>query len=133
MRDIILMIRFSFFEVIEHLFNPVHCLLNIRKVMSDNGRMYLSTPRRPFWMRNRKNHFHEFQDNSLENLLKRVGFEVVKKKKLRNRPFLQCFKGFRSFLRIFVDKSVLMECKKVGIPKVIPFIDYSMKSDGGTS
>lgn len=122
-----------FFEVIEHLFNPLHCLLNIRKVMSDNGRIYLSTPIRPFWMRNRKNHFHEFQDNSLENLLKRAGFEVLKKKKLRNRPVLQCFKGFRSFLRIFFDKSVLMECKKVGIPKVIPVINYSMTSDSGTS
>ena len=33
------------FEIIEHLFNPLHNLLEIKKCLKDNGVLYLSTPR----------------------------------------------------------------------------------------
>ena len=57
------------FEVIEHLFNPLHLLLEIHKVLSSEGRLYLSTPKRRPHIMWYKYHFHEFSKQELNNLI----------------------------------------------------------------
>ena len=108
------------FEIAEHLFNPLFVLLNVRKTLKEGGILYLSTPRRPFFLRNKNHHFHEYQDKSLENLLKRAGFEITKTKLFRTRSVVSGLKGFRPLLRVLFEKIILVEARKVKLPIVEP-------------
>lgn len=102
------------FEVIEHLFNPLHLLLEIQKVLSSKGRLYLSTPkRRPHFMWY-KYHFHEFSKSELINLIDRAGFEIIRKQyKMSGRPLIGYFKGIRPISRLFLERKCLLELRKV--------------------
>ena len=101
------------FEVVEHLFNPLHMLLEIRKVLKDDGTLFLSTPkRRPHCMWY-KHHFHEFSKRELLDLLERAGFSIVRIEYHRSgRPILGYFRGIRSFLRLFIERKCILELKK---------------------
>jgi len=111
------------FEIAEHLFNPLFVLLNVRKTLKDGGVLYLSTPRRPFFLRNKNHHFHEYQDKSLENLLERAGFKITKTRLFRTRSLASGFRGLRPLLRVFFEKIILIEAYKIEIPTVKP-IEY---------
>ncbi|MDH4071438.1 MAG: class I SAM-dependent methyltransferase, partial [Ignavibacteria bacterium] len=71
------------FEVIEHLMNPLRFLLQVKSVLSSNGRLFISTPiNKPKFLW-REDHFHEFDEYRLEILLRKAGFHVVKKQIMR--------------------------------------------------
>jgi SAM-dependent methyltransferase len=100
------------FEVLEHLFNPLHFLFEVYKVLSNDGRFYLSTPKaRPhfLWF---KHHFHEFHQRELINLIKRSGFEIARMKYYRTLPIWHGFTGFRPFLRLLLQRKCLLELRK---------------------
>lgn len=78
-------------EVIEHLGNPENTLNKIRELLTDNGRLVLSTPNK--WaflnkLRNRidggglivwdETHIQELNPISLSSLLKKTGFKIEK-------------------------------------------------------
>lgn len=111
------------FEVLEHLFNPLYCLLKIREVMKDNGKLFVSTPQRPLLLRNKDFHFHEFQDKSLSMLLCRAGFHILRTRRIRWRPISKCLYGVRPMLRLFLDRTILLECEKARLPQVIPRVE----------
>jgi len=99
------------FEVIEHLFNPLHCLLEIKKALSPGGRIYLSTPcgkPRLLWS---PHHFHEMSSRSINALLQRAGLSVVRQKKIRILPWWHYLTGFRPLLRGVCDRTWLFELK----------------------
>ncbi|MBT3216225.1 MAG: methyltransferase domain-containing protein [Candidatus Marinimicrobia bacterium] len=102
------------FEVVEHLFNPLHLLLEINKVLVDGGTLYLSTPkRRPHFMWY-KYHFHEFSKEELENLINRAGFKIKRMDyKMSGRPLIGYFRGIRPILRLFLERKCLLEIIKV--------------------
>lgn len=101
------------FEVIEHLFNPLHLLLEINKILDNNGTLILSTPkRRPHFMWY-KYHFHEFSKEELKNLISRAGFQINRVEyKMSGRPLIGYFKGIRPFFRLFLERKCLLELKK---------------------
>lgn len=101
------------FEVIEHLFNPLHCLLGMRKKLMPGGRIYLSTPRhKPHSMWG--NHFHEMSDKSLFALLDRAGLRVVRRKKIFIMPLRSLLTGIRPWLRLIFDRVWLFELEAKG-------------------
>jgi len=102
------------FEVIEHLFNPLHLLLEINGVLENDGSLILSTPkRRPHFMWY-KYHFHEFSKEELDNLITRAGFKVKRiEYKMSGRPLIGYIKGIRPFLRLFLERKCLLELKKI--------------------
>jgi|TARA_B100000315_G_scaffold258072_1_gene308982 hypothetical protein len=102
------------FEVVEHLFNPLHLLLEINKVLETNGSLILSTPkRRPHFMWY-KYHFHEFSKEELQNLITRAGFKIKRiEYKMSGRPLLGYFKGVRPILRLFLERKCLLELIKI--------------------
>lgn len=106
------------FEIAEHLFNPLYVLLNVRKSLKERGLLYLSTPRRPHFLRNKNHHFHEYQDKSLENLLERAGFLITRKHLFRTRSLASGLKGFRPLLRVLFEKIIILEAMKTEIPVV---------------
>ncbi len=96
------------FEVIEHLFNPLFCLLEMKRVLKPNGRIYLSTPRfKPHFLWG--NHFHEMSDKSLFALIDRAGLKIVRKQKIFVAPWRSLLTGFRPWLRLVLDRHWLLE------------------------
>ncbi|MFC1746993.1 class I SAM-dependent methyltransferase [Candidatus Neomarinimicrobiota bacterium] len=70
------------FEVLEHLFNPLFHLLQIHQVLTDGGRLFLSTPKgKPYFLWSPE-HFHEMGTERLKDLLTRIGED--------RESFLQC-------------------------------------------
>jgi hypothetical protein len=99
------------FEVIEHLYNPLHLLLEIRKVLdpSPSSRLFLSTPAwKPGFLQS-PDHFHEMPRRSLDALLSRAGFDVVRSEEFGIRSPLFCLKGVRPLLRCLFEKIRIFE------------------------
>ena len=101
------------FEVIEHLFNPLHLLLQMSNVLNSKGTIFLSTPkRRPHFMWY-KYHFHEFSQSELTNLFNRANLYINNKTfKMSGRPLINYFKGIRPLLRLFIERKCLVQLSK---------------------
>jgi SAM-dependent methyltransferase len=100
------------FEVLEHLFNPLHFLLEAHKSLTADGRLYLSTPKgKPhfLWF---KHHFHEFHQRELIHIIERAGFKIARMEYKRIYPVWRGFLGFRPFLRLCMERKCLLELKK---------------------
>ncbi|NTU93051.1 MAG: class I SAM-dependent methyltransferase [Chlorobiaceae bacterium] len=94
------------FEVLEHLYNPLHLLLELRKSLSPvaSSRLFVSTPAwKPGFLQS-PDHFHEMSRRSIESLFERAGFSVVRFDEFRLRPFLFCLTGIRPLLRCLFEK-----------------------------
>ena len=63
-------------QVIEHVFNPLFLLLNIKSVMKDRAALILATPMKPYWITQSTRHFHEMDKYRLYKLIKRAGFTI---------------------------------------------------------
>lgn len=96
------------FEVLEHLFNPLHLLLEIKKILKKDGVLYLSTPKGKPHFLSWKHHFHEIYERDLLALFKRAGFKVNKLSYHRIRPFGKVI-GFRPLLRFFLERKTVVE------------------------
>ena len=99
------------FEVLEHLFNPLHCLLQMKWVLAPDGRIYISTPRyKPHFLWG--NHFHEMSEKSILALFERAGLRVVRRKTIFIMPWRSLLTGFRPWLRLIFDRGYLFELVK---------------------
>ena len=105
-----------FSHVIEHLFNPLVCLENIKQVLHPNGIMILACPVKPHFLTWGKGHFHEMDSYRLEKLLKRAGFEILIWKKFRNIRTWKSFIGIRPILRQFFKVQTVIICRKESNP-----------------
>ena len=97
------------FEVLEHLFNPLFHLSQIKEVLSDSGKLILSTPLskpRFLWS---KEHFHEMSITSIEALFHEAELKIVRKEFFRVHPIFFYVKGIRPLLRLFFDKIQIYE------------------------
>lgn len=99
------------FEVIEHLFNPLHLLQQIHHVMKKDGILFLSTPKGKPHFLVAAHHFHEMYERDLRALIKRAGFDIVRLEYHRVRPLSHCI-GFRPLLRFFLERKTMLELKK---------------------
>jgi len=96
-------------DVIEHLFNPLHCLIEIKRVMYNNTKLYVGLPSRGklLWA---KGHFHEIDSYRFNLLCKKAGFKIVHKMKYKVwRHPLSYFTGIRMFLRLFFEYGIIYE------------------------
>jgi len=99
------------FEIIEHLFNPLHFLLEIKNILNEDGTLYLSTPKgKPYFLWS-KEHFHEMGYKRLFSLIDRAGFKIIRKQEIRIQPIYFYFTGVRPILRFFFEKHLILELK----------------------
>ena len=97
------------FEVLEHLFNPLFNLVQIKNILNPNGRLILSSPLakpRILWS---EEHFHEMSKNSIQALFKAAGLKVLRENHFRVYPVTFYFKGIRPLLRLIYDKIQIYE------------------------
>jgi hypothetical protein len=90
------------FEVIEHVANPLHLLLQMRKLIEkSDGVIYISYPSMPQWLWN-YNHYNEIQEKRFKWLLERANLSILQhvKKPLYGRWY-SYFYGIRPFFRLF--------------------------------
>lgn len=99
------------FEVVEHLFNPLHLLLQCKNVLSEEGILYLSMPTyKPAFLWS-QDHFHEMTEGSFSSLLERSGFEIKRKEVFKVHPWSFYFTGFRPLLRGLFDRRIICELR----------------------
>ena len=98
-------------HTIEHQFNPLHTLLELRKVMSEESVMYIILPNKPkfLWW---EGHFHEIDNYRMTLLLKRAGYEIISYERHRAwRNWKFYLKGIRPLLRVFLEFNAYYEVK----------------------
>jgi hypothetical protein len=101
-------------HVIEHLFNPLFCLMELRKRMVVGGNLIIATP----WcsenlkLRFTNGHFHEIDEKRMSKLFHRAGFMLVNK--FYYRRMGGGFNGIRPLIRLIQQKNVIYHCVKIG-------------------
>lgn len=98
-------------HTIEHQFNPLHTLLELRKVMNAETKMFIILPCKPkfLWW---EGHFHEIDNYRMKLLLKRAGLNIVSYERhrvFRNWKFY--LTGIRPLLRLFCEYNDYYEVK----------------------
>ena len=98
------------FEVVEHLYNPLHALLEVRHLLAGgNGRLFVSMPlRKPLYLAS-PDHFHEMSRQSARSLFARAGFMVVRSGEFRIRHPLFYLTGLKPLLRAMYEKVQIYE------------------------
>ena len=98
------------FEVREHLYNPLHALLEVKHLLNgDSARAYVSMPlRKPLFLAS-PGHFHEMSRQSALSLFTRAGFSIVRSEEFRIRPLLFYLTGFKPLLRAVFEKVQIYE------------------------
>ena len=97
------------FEIIEHLFNPLHFLTEIKGVLNEGGILYLSTPRgKPYFLWS-KDHFHEMGYSRLKSLLDYAGFRIIHMEAIRIQPSSFFLTGIRPILRFIYERHLILK------------------------
>ncbi|ABL66428.1 methyltransferase domain-containing protein [Chlorobium phaeobacteroides] len=98
------------FEVLEHLFNPLHALLQVRRVLAgQDARLFVSMPLAKPAMLASLDHFHEMSGDAALSLFTRAGFRVVRSDAFRIRKWPFYLTGLKPVLRAFYEKVVIYE------------------------
>ena len=93
------------FEVLEHLFNPLFCLENIKKHLRSNGKIFISIPKRMPHFLCGKNHFHEFDKHRFRYMIEYAGLKIIKQDVFNSRyDWSFYFTGIRPILRLLFFK-----------------------------
>lgn len=77
------------FELLEHLYNPLFHLMELHRVLSPTGSLYLDTPNdyslihkaEHILSRKYRPHFHQFSERDLRDIMVRAGFEIIELRK----------------------------------------------------
>jgi len=94
-------------HTIEHQFNPLFTLLELKKVMKPGSIMIIAVPQRPKFLWT-DHHFNEIDDYRMKLILERAGLKIEKQKTfVIKRGFLFHISGLRRFLRLFLNKQTM--------------------------
>ena len=98
------------FEVLEHLYNPLHALLEVRHLLAGaDARLFLSMPLwKPAYLAS-PDHFHEMTRSEALSLFSRAGFAVLRSAEFRIRHPLFYLTGVKPLLRAWYEKVQIYE------------------------
>ncbi len=98
------------FEVLEHLFNPLHALLELKRLLADeDARLFVSMPLwKPSYLAS-PDHFHEMTRREALLLFRRAGFAVLRSAEFRIRQPLFYLTGVKPLLRAWYEKVKIYE------------------------
>ena len=98
------------FEVLEHLYNPLHLLLEVRRILEGaDARLFVSMPLwKPAYLAS-PDHFHEMTRSEALSLFSRAGFAVLRSAEFRIRHPLFYLTGVKPLLRAWYEKVQIYE------------------------
>jgi len=99
------------FEVLEHLYNPLFFLENLRNALLLDGCIYLSTPYQFPQFLKAVHHFHEIPTDRLMWLFDEAGLRIIKQDKATIAGKFYEHLGVRPFLR-YLQKTRLYKLSK---------------------
>ena len=82
-------------HLFEHVYNPIHFLLKINKVLKTDGFQYISLPNMPHWLSNSYSnslnfeHTYYYDLDILENLFSKTGFKILDYKTSKHSIFIK--------------------------------------------
>ena len=103
------------FEVLEHLMNPLWNLRECRRVLKDEGKIYVTTPKGGFpstfmWL---DTHFHELDQKRIAILAQSADLRITRIERFNKSPFYWWKMGvIRPTLRVFFGGWFYIEFKK---------------------
>ena len=99
-------------EVLEHVMNPLMFLYDLKWYLTEDGKLYISTPLIPFisWYQWNE-HFTEYKEANLDILFKYAGFKIVRKRIFRPFKWWFYFTGIRPFARLMM-RNIIYELVK---------------------
>ena len=98
------------FEVLEHLYNPLHALLEVKRLLAGNdARLFVSMPLWKPAVLASPDHFHEMTHRSACSLFLRAGFSVLRNAEFRIRHPLFYLTGVKPLLRAWYEKVQIYE------------------------
>lgn len=106
------------FEILEHLFNPLFHLIEMKRAIRDDGRIYISVPFQYKYLWDFR-HYHEIDNMRLGWLFDKAGLEVVRRIRIPMRnQWYKHIVGFRPIIRYFTSHTRLFELKKKTINSI---------------
>ena len=98
------------FEVLEHLYNPLHALLEVRRLLAgEDARLFVSMPLwKPSYLAS-PDHFQEMTRGEAFSLFGRAGFAVLRSAEFRIRQPLFYLMGVKPLLRAWYEKVQIYE------------------------
>lgn len=99
-------------HTIEHQFNPLYTLLELKEEMDEFTTMFIILPNKPkfLWW---DGHYHEIDHYRMKMLLKRAGLTIVSYERHRAwRKWSFYLKGIRPFIRLFCEWNAYYEVRK---------------------
>jgi hypothetical protein len=77
------------FEMLEHLYNPLYHLLQLRRILNQQGKILMTTPNdysliyklEHLLSRKYGKHFHQFSVRDMEKIVSRAGMRIIRLKK----------------------------------------------------
>jgi len=98
------------FEVLEHLYNPLYVLLEIKRLLlGKNARLFVSMPLWKPQCLASPEHFHEMTRHAALSLFSRAGFLVIRSAEFRIRQPLFYLTGIKPLLRAWYEKVQIYE------------------------
>jgi SAM-dependent methyltransferase len=98
------------FEVLEHLYNPLHALLEIKRILVGmDARLFLSMPLWKPQLLASSDHFHEMTRDAALSLFNRAGFVVLRSAEFRIRQPFFYLTGVKPLLRAWYEKVQIYE------------------------
>ncbi len=109
----------TMFEVIEHLANPVDILSQVKALLREEGRLFLSTPTGESYQSKKNNrtpylytydipeHIQFFTKKSLQACILRAGFSALKYERIEQmypQPSPSCHKGLKPYLSKILNR-----------------------------
>ena len=102
------------FEVIEHVMNPLNLLLQLRSLLSESGRVYLSTPAMGLitWYQYAE-HFAEYKLKNLRAMIHHAGFVIEAEDVFCPYPWWFVAWGVRPLLRVLFHRNVVFRLRRL--------------------
>jgi SAM-dependent methyltransferase len=98
------------FEVLEHLFNPLHALLEVKRLLAgEDARLFVSMPLWKPSILASPDHFHEMRRSEAHLLFTRAGFTILRSAEFRIRHPLFYLTGVKPLLRAWFEKVQIYE------------------------
>lgn len=120
-------------DVIEHLSEPLECLVKIKKILKPGGILYITTPDIESWLSRifksrwkgiRNSHLFYFSGKTMRNMLKQAGLDAIRSGKYARTHSIGYWFGRAALYNRFACSPVTKINAGSGIPLTVNFFDH---------